>query len=1078
MKLVDAAIRNSTAVWVGIILTLLFGYLAFQAIPVQLNPTIEPPFITVETSYPGASAIEVEQEITMRQEEKLAAVENLREMRSTSREGQSQISLRFDWGVNKDLAGLDVLKKLNLVDDLPADAEEPQILTVNRRQEETVMWLYMGAAEGAGEIPIQIERRIVDDLVKPRLERVAGVGVVRVYGGSEREIHVLIDPQAIAARKVSLNQVASALRRENRNVRGGKIESGASRLIVRTPGQYGNLDQIMQTIITNGPDGPVRVRDIGYVEDAYKDVDVVVHVNGDPAVVIAVVRKTGSNTLNVTEAVGEELARLNEGLRPRGVRINVAYDASEYIWASIFQMRENLILGGILATVVLLIFLRSVSATLIIGVMIPVCIVGTFVLLAAFGRSVNVISLAGLAFAGGMVVDAGIVVIENIYRRRVELGQSRMLAARDGAREVGPPILISTLSTMAVFLPILFIQEEAGQLFRDIAYSITFAVGLSMPAAVTIVPMLASRFFFKSVSEEVPDLPAHAPGDDVHAAQAAEPERPDWATRAFDATLGRVMGWIGAGVNWAFIGLVGLGLRFLSVRLALIIAIALIFFASLRIVPPAEYLPTGNRNFVIGLFKLPSGMSLEGSTELMSRIEPFILELPERDRNFMVMLRDTPIVGIIIKDEYSSKQQIQAVAQRIRDHASEIYPFPDVIPIVFQRPVFGGLGGGKSITVDIRGPDLRRLDEIASDLQDRLRGLDGVQQVRPTLNLDNPELQVYPDRERLADLGLTVSDLAETVEILLEGRITSLYREGGKEYDLRLRAIQQEVSSGSELESATITTPAGGKVKVAEVARIAKRLGPVAVEHLEQERSVSLEVTIDEEQPLEPLIAQINEQVLDPLLPTLPLEYQVGLSGSADDLARTIVALSDSFILALIIIYLLMAALFRSFLYPFVIMFSVPLAMTGAFLGVRLTGVEFNVITMLGFILLAGVVVNNAILIVDVALNLVREGQSNHGAIREAVRRRLRPIFMTTLTTVLGTLPLALGRGSGAELYQGLGVAVLGGLAVSSLFTLILIPMLLAVVLDIRDGLARRLGREDLTEAGRARALAELDEHL
>ncbi len=492
MILIDASLRNSTAVVVGMILTILFGYLAFIRIPIQLNPTIERPFITVETIYPGASATEVEQEITIPQEEQLASVENLLRIRSTSREGSAQIILEFEWGVNKDLAALDVNKKLQLVEDLPEDAEEPQILTVNREEEETVNWLYVEVAPQV-ELTVNQLRQLVDDLILPRLERVEDVGGVRRYGGAEREIHVLVDLDALAARDLSLNEIAAALRQENRNLRGGDIDQGANRLIVRTLGQYSSLGQIGETVIKTGPAGPIRIRDVARVADNYKDQDVVVRIDGSPSIAIGVVKKTGANTLEVAERVKAELKVLNESLAPRGLQIRVAYDASDYIWDSIYQVRDNLIVGAILATVILWFFLRSVASTFIVGLTIPVCMVGTFVLLAAFGRSVNIVSLAGLAFASGMIVDNGIVVIENIYRHRIELHKSILRASRDGAVEVWAPIVASTLTTLAVFIPILFIEEEAGQLFRDIAFSISFAVGLSMFAAITMVPMLASR---------------------------------------------------------------------------------------------------------------------------------------------------------------------------------------------------------------------------------------------------------------------------------------------------------------------------------------------------------------------------------------------------------------------------------------------------------------------------------------------------------------------------------------------------------------------------------------------------------
>ncbi|MCA9447534.1 MAG: efflux RND transporter permease subunit, partial [Candidatus Omnitrophica bacterium] len=1005
MKLIEISLRNSTAVVVGIILTLLFGFLAFTRIPIQLNPSIESPYITVETIYPGASAIEVEQEVTQRMEEKLAAVENLREMRSTSSEGRSEIILKFDWGVNKDNAQLDVLQKRNLVEDLPDDVEEPQILTVNRREQLTVMWLFLDSET----LDVNQMRQIADDVIVPQISRIPDVANIRIGGGAEREIHVLVDLAAIAARDLTLDEIADALSRENRNLRGGKIDKGPSRLVVRTLGQYTSLEEIRETVVKNGESGPIRIKDIAQVRDSFKDADFHVRVNGRPTVSMGVVQQIGGNTLELAESVKKVIAELNPGLKARGLEIKTSYDSSVYIWKAIYQLRDNLILGSILATAVLWIFLGSLTSTVIIGLTIPICMVGTFILLIAFGRSVNVVSLAGLAFASGMILDNGIVVLENIYRHRRDLGKPILIAARDGAIEVWAPIVAATLTTLAVFIPILFIQEQAGQLFRDLAYAISFAVGISMITAITVVPMFASRWLGRLRVKNP------KPGDRVSTRPLSFSEKVHKVVDPFFLLIGSFVARI-------FYGIVGAGLRSVIPALLIIFVTLGMFFWSLALIPSAEYLPQGNENFILGMIKLPAGMSVEGADEQLAKMEAKVLSLPQVDRTFFLLMRDMPFFGVILKEDVTEKEEIQGLIGDLTAYGRQIYPFPDVVPIIFQAPVFArGTTSGKSVSIDVSGPDLKRLQELCNRLSDQLRGLDGVIMVRPSLDLGNPELQVHPDRERLADLGMTASDVARVVETLVEGRITSLYRaEGGKEYDLTLKALETQIKDPSDMATVMIPTPSGDKVRIVDVASIRQRLGPVSVERLEQERSATLDVTIRDDVPLEKMIDDINQKVIDPLVPQLPIEYQIGLSGSADDLVSTMHALKNSFLLALMIIYLLMAALFRSFFYPFIIMFSVPLAMTGAFLGIRLAGVEFNVITMLGFILLAGVVVNNAILIVQVTLTGVRDGLTHVDAIEQAVRLRIRPIFMTSVTSVLGMIPMSFGHGTGVDLYNGL----------------------------------------------------------
>jgi len=1067
MNLVRGSLKNSTAVVVGMILTALFGFLALIRIPIQLNPTIESPYITVETLYPGASAQEVEQEITLRLEEKLASVEDLRELRSTSREGLSEISLKFKWGVNKDLAQLDVLQKLNLAEELPEDAEGPQILTVNRREQPTIMWLYMQSSGiGVNEI-----RQIVDDVVLPRIERVPDVANIRRFGGAEREIHVLVDLTALAARELVLDDISTSLSRENRNVRGGKMDKGSTQLVVRTLGQYASLEQIRRTVIKNTEEGPVRIQDIGEVQDAHEDTEAYIRVNGQPTVAMGVVQSIGANTLEVAEEVKKVVAILNKSMAGRGVEVKVTYDSSEYIWGAIYQLRDNLILGSVLATAVIWFFLRSVAATLILGITIPVCMVGTFVLLTVFGRSVNVVSLAGLAFASGLIVDNGIVVIENICRHRRELGKPILQSALDGTLEVWGAIVAASLTTLAVFIPILFIQERAGQLFRDIAFSIVFAIALSMIAAITIVPMLSSRW----LERLAPGLVGNREDKSTNPTSPISRLKITpilWLHKLADLLLVTIGRWVGL----AFMGTVHAGLRKNWLAGLIITAIMGLFLVSLWLVPPAEYLPRGNENFILGLLKLPSGLSVDGSEVLMRRIEKEVLTIPELDRTFFVILRDMPIFGLILKKEMADKGTVQRISGNLSRFVMSRFPFPDVIPIIFQVPVFGrGSSGGKSISVDVSGPDIGKLEELTNQLADSLRGLPGVQTVRPSLSLDNPELRVIPNRDRLSDLGMTAGDVADVVETLIEGRTVSLYREGGKEYDLVVKALEHMVRDPEDLSDVMIPTPGGEKVELIDVARIERRHGPVAVERLEQERSSTLEVTVDEGVPLQKLIQDVEEKVIGEILDTLPLDYHIGLSGSADDLQDTMTALADSFILAVVIIYLLLAALFRSFFHPLVILFSVPLAMTGAFLGIRASGVEFNVITMLGFILLAGVVVNNAILLVQVTLVEFRKGISIEESIMEGMRQRIRPIFMTSVTSVLGMSPMAFGKGTGSDLYNSLGIAVIGGLIFSTLFTLVLIPLLLKVSLSLRNAMPVWLGREDFTEGAAAERLKELD---
>jgi len=1044
MKIIDASVRNGTAVVVGMILVILFGFVALSRIPIQLNPTIDRPIISVETQYPGAAPNEVEIEITQRQEQRLAAVENLRRLRSFTREGSANVMLEFDWGVDKNVALIDIVQRLETVRNLPDEVEKPQIRALNTEEEQPVI-----RATIESQLPYNVVRNLLEDRVGPQLERVPGVGSVRWHGGSRREIQVKLDLAALESRQVTVSEVLSAIAWENQNTRGGKIEEGNSRLLVRTVGQYTDLESIRKTVVKSTDEGLIRVEDIAEVLDTFGEREAIGRTMGQPAVNLSISKKNDTNTLTVTEGVKREIDKINQELEPMGIRFWINYDASEYIWEAIFGVRRNLLIGATLAVVALFLFLRSFPATLAISLTIPLCLVGTFVLLAAFGRSINVISLAGLAFAAGMVVDNAVVVMENIFRHRVELGSGPARAARDAASEVWPPILASTLTTLAVFIPILFVREEAGQLFRDIAYSISFAVGLSMLAAVTVVPMVGSRLL-----RWVPGgygKPGASPGAD-----------PPARRRTYDpARL------LGAGVRGLVIRTVGLGLRNRPFRFAVIGALALAFVLSLGLIPPAEYLPQSQSAQVFGQMLTPSGTSLDGADRQVRKIESYVLNNVEHIyRAFFVVRRDRTFFGIFLEKEHAKPAIADRLIAEMQDYAARVLP-SDVNFSVYRASDFRWSGEGKGLSIDLTGPELPLMAEMSQELENQLRLMPEVRNVRSSYNPANPELHVVPDRERLADLGMTSRDLALVVETLLEGTRVSLYRDAGKEYDLVVKAKEGQILDPDDVRGVALNTPAGRTVRLDEVATVYKGLGPVTIERLEQERVITLYVTIEDKVPLQTFIEHVQAQVVDPMRRTLPAAYRINLSGTADDLARTMDALASSFLFALVIIYLLMSALFESFLYPLIIMLCVPLSTIGAILGVWVFRAQFNVITMLGFVMLAGIVVNNGILLIDFSLRGVRSGLAIHEAIAEAVRVRVRPIFMTSTTTIIGMLPLAFGRGGGTELYSGLGVAVVGGMALSTLFTLVLVPFVLATALEVTGWVVARGERWLALGAGR-----------
>ena len=1032
MKLIEFCVRYPVTVLVGVILALLFGGISLFRLPLQMIPTVDRPEITVETDYSGAAPLEVEQEVVDRQEEKLNAVENLREITSSSIEGKGRIVLSFDWGVNKDVARLEVSEKLDQVRDVPVEAKRPVIRAVNTDEESPIAWIIVETGRDLNEVWEEVE-----DVIAPRLERVEGVGAVWRFGGQAREVHVLLDLAALTARGISVAEVREAILRENRNIKGGSLEEGKRRYAVRTLGQFTDLRQLERIIVRQDRGNPVYLADIARVRFGHEDRDFAVRQMGKPALGMGVLRRTGSNTLEVMKGVKEAILYLNHTYRDKGIRLIQVYDETDYLHDSVNQVTTNVYYGVALAVAALLLFLRSPSSVLIIATTIPIALVTTFVFLAALGRSLNIITLAGLAFAAGMVVDNAVVVLENIFRQR-ELGKGKMRAALDGAREVWGAILASSLTTIAVFVPVLFVRQEAGQLFRDIAIAISFAVALSLLVALTVIPMLSARL-----------LAVNRRGG------------PRWLARPA-AALDR----FGAGVVAAVVGLLAWLRRGLLRRLAAATGIvALALAGSYLLAPPIDYLPQGNRNLLFVVVRTPPGFNTDQKEAIIKELERRFMGIPEIQRLFGVVRIEAPIMGALVKPEHADLPGMRRVLAEMRRRAVGV-PGPEAV-FITQSPLFrrrGAFFGGTNIDIDVKGADLPTIRRTAATIEAGLRGLPELNFVNTSFEWGNPELQVVVDRDRAATLGLSVSEAGEVVETLVGGTLAGAFRERGKELDIRLRSSAGRELRTQDLAELVLFTRAGRPIKLADVAEVRPELGPTKVEHVDLDRAIKLTANIRDEVPLEAAVRLVESRVVDPVRQALPLGYAINVTGHARDLAEAWNALKWSFLLALVVIYLLMASLFESWSTPLVILFTVPLAATGGVLAVRLAHlteptIKMDSVTMLGFIILAGIVVNNAILIVHQALNFIQAGRPGQEAILESVRTRVRPIFITTTTTVLGMLPLVLARGAGSELYRGLGSAVVGGLVLSSLFTLVLIPVLYSLWLDAREALVARARR-------------------
>lgn len=1047
MKIVDESIKHPVSVIVGIIFIILFGIISLFKIPVQLTPDVEKPRITVDTTWIGGSPQEVESEIVREQEDELKSVEGLVEMTSESADGAGSIILELGVGTDLDAAILKVSNRLDQVKEYPLEADRPVIRSVDVRGS-AMAWFILKPLPGK-DIDIDKLHDFAEDFVKPRFERVPGVASSNVFGGQEREMQVIVDPDALAARGITLIEMAQAIDKENENISGGDFEEGKRRYIVRTVGEYKSPEDIENVVITRKNGVPVYVRDVASARLGYKDHEYAVRQNGEPAIAINALRETGANAIDVMAGLREAMKELNEGLlKDRGLTLYNVYDETTYITSAIGLVKDNLIIGGFLAIAVLLLFLRSVSSTLIIATAIPISVIGTFVMMALLGRTINVVSLAGMSFAVGMVVDNSIVVLENIYRH-MQMGKSRIKAAYDGTVEVWGAVLASTLTTAAVFLPVIFVKEQAGQLFRDIAIAISVSVLLSLIVSITAIPSAAAKIL--EIAKETKGKSLANLWGFVSIAQGFTDRVTNLVRRVIETP-----------------------------KLRLVVVLAFTFgsiLLSWAMVPKMEYLPEGNRNLVFGILLPPPGYNINEFTQIGEQIERDLrpyweadVGSPEAERlkgppiqNFFYVARGRQVfMGAVAKEP----ERVRELIPVMQGTLSKI---PGMIAVVTQSSLFQrGIGEGRAINIQITGPDLEKLVALGQKIFfGVLQNIPNAQaRPIPSLDLGNPEVQVITDRVRASDVGVTNEELGFSVNALVDGAKVSDYLIEGDEIDLALRGADKYSNRTQDIENLMINTPSGKMVTVGSIANVQVTNGPEQINHYERQRTITIQVIPSEEMALETAIDKIQENIISPLRMSGEVGglYNIILSGTADDLTITRQALQWNFVLATIITFLLMASLFESFLYPFVIMFSVPLASFGGFLGLFLLNgfiyQPLDVITMLGFIILIGTVVNNAILIVHQSLNHIRnEGLELKDAIVESVRNRIRPIFMTTLTTVFGMLPLVLLPGSGSELYRGLGSVVLGGLIVSTLFTLVLVPAVFSMTYDAKETLANNLGK-------------------
>ncbi len=1045
MILIRLSIIRPLAVIAVVLMIVLFGVAGLWRIPVQLIPNVHEPAVTVTTGWPGAFPAEIEREILDRQEEALKGLSGMRNIYGAARKGMATITLEFSAGTDMNSALLRTANQLQQISgSYPKEAGQPKLWMAS--SEDQPMAILVLSRLPGNDRPISTYGDFIDNVVRERLERVPGVASADVYGGKPRELQIKIDPIALASYNLTVPNVIEALSRANIASSVSEIDEGKRRYVVRMTNELATPEQVKAVLLrateANGRISRITVGDVATeVSFTHKEWRFVVRYLGQPAMSIYIVRELSANALQTMRGIWAVMTELNRNvLQQEGLFLELSYDESLYINAAIDMVMQNIYIGGLLASIVLLLFLRSLSATVIVVLSIPVSIIGAFIGMALLGRTLNVISLAGMAFAVGMVVDAAIVVLENIFRLR-QNGYSRGEAAYTGTVQVWGAVLASALTTVMVFIPVLTLELEIGQVFRDIAIALSVTVLLSLVVAVTVIPALACRLLgdstsFKSFSKiEIPVI--------------------DNIARLFVTFVIRFIRRVSAS----------------RLRAVLVIGTTTLILGiiSWLLLPPFDYLPHGSYNAMSVYIRLPSGYNLESTIAIADTIEnrmrplwtsgadlpPELARLPKIKMFFLRAFRGGVFIEITTVDPRRTTELRPLLYEAIHHE-------PGAVGYIMQPPLLKSIGGmgstGGGLGLNVSGHDLKQILEVArrtSQLfKERLPPQKGYMPYsRSALELGVPEVRITPDPLRLADAGLTAQHLSQTVSAFSSNglQVDEILVDGHR-IPMILRGPESHITRTQDIDVIPIVTETGRTLPLSALADITMTAGPTEILHVERRRTVSLGIGLAPSISLETGIEQVQTQIVDTLRAEgLPPGITLALSGSVDMLTEAWDAVMWQLLLALSICYLLMVILYESFIYPLLILIAVPQATAGAVIGIIILNFwesyPLDMLTLLGFVILIGTVVNNAILIVHQTLHHVRvDSMVVNAAIESAVRSRLRPIFMTTLTTLFGMLPLAMLPGTGTELYRGLGTVVLGGMALSAVLTLLILPPLLSLV--------------------------------
>jgi HAE1 family hydrophobic/amphiphilic exporter-1 len=1023
-KLAEICVRRPVFATMLIMTLVVLGIFSYNRLTVERFPRVEFPIVTITTRLPGAAPQEVETEITDKVEEAVNTISGIEELRSTSSEGVSLVFVTFELERDLDAAAQDVRDKINTI--IPLLPNNIDLPTVEKLDPDASPIMTISVASNRS---VREMTEYADKALRRQLESVNGVGQVLILGGRKRQINVNLDGARLRAYNLTVADVSRALQAQNLEVPGGRVEAGARAITLRTLGRLQKTEEFNDIVVSNRNGYPIKISDVGYTEDGVEEEETAGLLNDKPALLMNIRRQSGTNTVDVINGINERLSQVRKAL-PAGYTLDVVRDQSEFILASFHAIQEHLILGSILASLVVWLFMRNLRATIISSIAIPTSIIATFAVMEYFGITLNGPSMLGLTLSVGIVIDDAIVVLENVFRYIEEKGYRPFEAAIEGTREIGLAVMATTLSLVVIFLPVAFMQSIAGRFFKSVALTMAFAILVSLIVSFTLTPMLSSRMFSRLKRKQTD--PWDLTSDSTAGAHSS---KESWLFRLLDQ-----------GYTWLLT-------KSLHHRLLISLLALAVLFSPVVLAPfmGFEFFPKDDQSEFEVTFRAPEGTSLQATRDIAAKVANEIRQLPSINYTITTIgdsqQRLANEAKVYVRMALLEERKLTQFDLMTMTREKVMAKYPDLRSAVQIVAVIGG--GGRmnaDIAYQLRGPDLARLGQYSQDILKRLKTIPGAVDADTSLELGKPELRARIDRRKASDLGVSIADVAQSLRLLVGGDQVSTYNEGGEQYEVHVRASENYRTDASGISQLNVPSTRVGSVGLDSVVKLEEASGPTQIERVARQRQVSITANVRPGVPQSAVTGRLTEEFKSL---NLPPEYILAPAGNVKETARTARGFGLAFLLSFIFMYIVLAAQFESFLHPVTVLLALPLSLPFAFISLIVARQPLNMFTLLGLLVLFGMVKKNSILQIDHTNGLIRKGLERHEALIQASRDRLRPILMTTIAFVAGMAPLAVSSGPGAGINRSTSVVIIGGQSLCLLLTLLVTPVAYSLFDDL-----------------------------